>query len=236
MESNELRGLIRANIRKMRSEEKWKSKLEAPTFHGVRVYRDRARGSCRKGLYRPTVQPLLCSVRCFLRVFLLLISYSSRVTSAEISEMCTRHRTTLHGNHVNRVASCLFPALVFPVLLLLLSCATHAPGDVRDNQSQHRLMGKTKQEVLTCAGIPIKENAHHDRVELIYYKEASLLEESFPGSKGSVPKSHHGCRANVQFKGDRVVGVRYQSVPNSYHDEDHCDEIFESCTMLQSQP
>ena len=112
----------------------------------------------------------------------------------------------------------------------------HAPDGVRDNQGQYRLMGKTKQEVLACAGIPIREQEHDDMAELIYYKEASLLEESFPSSKGSVPKNHHGCRASVQLKENHVVGVRYQSVPNSYHDEDHCDEIFESCTMLQSRP
>jgi hypothetical protein len=125
--------------------------------------------------------------------------------------------------------------LVSP-MLLFLGCATADPGEMRDHQGPYKLMGKTKQEVFACAGIPIREQEHDDMAELIYYKEASLLEESFPSSKGSVPKSHHGCRANVRFKGNRVVDVHYQSVPNSSHDEDHCDEIFESCTMLQSQP
>ncbi len=121
-------------------------------------------------------------------------------------------------------------------MVLFLGCATADRGDVRDGQNQHMLMGKTKQEVLACAGAPIRENEHGDLAELIYYKEASLLEESFPGSKGSIAKIHQGCRAKVQFKGNRVMGVDYQSVPNSYHDEDHCDEIFELCAMLKSTP
>ena len=137
--------------------------------------------------------------------------------------------------HAGRVSLCFPLALMFPVLLFL-GCVMHGQSEVRDNQGQYRLMGKTKQEVLACAGIPIKDNEYGDVAELIYYKEASLLEESFPSSKGSVPRSHHGCRASVQLKGNRVMEVHYQSVPNSYHDEDHCDEIFEFCTMLKSQP
>jgi hypothetical protein len=127
-----------------------------------------------------------------------------------------------------------FALLFICPMLLFLACADHR--EVRDSQPQHILMGKTKQEVLACAGAPIREDEHDDMAELIYYKEASLLEESFAGSKGSIAKIHHGCRAKVQLKGNRVTGVSYQSVPNSYHDEDHCDEIFESCTILQSTP
>ena len=124
--------------------------------------------------------------------------------------------------------------LMCPVLLFL-ACAMADQREVRDSQ-RPILMGKTKQDVLACAGAPIRESEDGEMAELIYYKEASLLEESFPGSKGSIARIHHGCRAKVQFKGNRVMGVSYQSVPNSYHDEDHCDEIFESCTILQSTP
>jgi hypothetical protein len=121
-------------------------------------------------------------------------------------------------------------------MLLFLACAMADQREARDSQRQHILMGKTKQEVLACAGAAIRENGDGEMAELIYYKEASLLEESFPESKGSIAKIHHGCRAKVQFKGNRVTEVSYQSVPNSYHDEDHCDEIFESCAILTSTP
>ncbi len=68
-----------------------------------------------------------------------------------------------------------------------------------------------------------------DLTVLKYYKEASILEESFPASKGSVARIHHGCRATLALKNDRVEGIQYNSVPSSYKDEDHCDEIFENC-------
>ena len=123
-----------------------------------------------------------------------------------------------------------FTLLFMCPMLLFLACATDDRPEVRNSHRQHILIGKTKQEILACAGAPIRENEDGEMAELIYYKEASLLEESFPGSKGSIAESHHGCRAKVQFKGNRVTGVSYQSVPNSYHDEDHCDEIFESCS------
>lgn len=132
------------------------------------------------------------------------------------------------------VASSLTLVLI-SAIFICVGCATIDQREGRENR-QRMLIGKTKQELLTCAGLPIRESEHDNAAELIYYKEASLLEESFPGAKGSVAKIHHGCRANVQVRDNRVIGVQYQSIPDSYHDEDHCDEIFESCAMLNSQP
>lgn len=125
--------------------------------------------------------------------------------------------------------------ILVSTVLLLAGCAAIDQHDLRKNR-QRMLIGKTKQELIACAGFPIRENERDDTVELIYYKEASLLEESFPGSKGSVARVHHGCRATVQLRENRVMEVQYHSIPDSYHDEDHCDEIFESCAILKSQP
>lgn len=108
----------------------------------------------------------------------------------------------------------------------------HEAGD----DYRRMLIGKTKQELVECAGLPIRESEYGGTVELIYYKEASLLEESFPGSKASIARLHHGCRANVELRGNRVMDVQYESIPDSYHDEDHCDEIFKSCVMLKNPP
>jgi hypothetical protein len=128
----------------------------------------------------------------------------------------------------------LFLVLISAVLIFA-GCATIDERELREHR-QRMLIGKTKLELAACAGLPIRESEHDNTVELIYYKEASLLEESFPGSKGSVAKIHHGCRASVQLRENRVMGVHYQSIPDSYHDEEHCDEIFESCMRLKSQP
>ena len=142
------------------------------------------------------------------------------------------------GTHLSR-ADCAWQCRAFAVIItaiLGMSCSAIDPPEQSAIQRQHKLMGKTTQEVLACAGAPIREYEQSDTAELVYYQEASLLEESFPGSKGSVSKTHHGCRANVQFKGGRLTGVRYQSVPSAYHDEDHCDDIFKSCAMSTSRP
>jgi len=122
------------------------------------------------------------------------------------------------------------------MMIFLVGCVTNQRPEGAAIQAQHKLMGHTKQAVLACAGVPIRAYEENDMAELVYYREASLLEESFPGSKGSVSRTHHGCRANVRFKADRVMEVRYQSMPSAYHDEDHCDDIFELCAMPTSPP
>lgn len=66
---------------------------------------------------------------------------------------------------------------------------------------------------------------------LTYYKEASQFEESFPGSKSSVARAHHGCWALLRLENEVVTGVEYRSVPKDSHHYDHCDEIFEHCAQ-----
>jgi len=95
--------------------------------------------------------------------------------------------------------------------------------------AQTVLVGKTKPQLLACADTPVMEGADGERLFFVYYKEASTLEESFGGSKSSFPKVHHGCRATVVLQEDLVTEVRYENDPPSYHDEDHCEEIFERC-------
>ena len=107
-------------------------------------------------------------------------------------------------------------------------CATVA-SDGDEYPAQRALIGKTRPEVMACAGRPINERTADGLVLWVYYKEASLLEESFPGSKSSYSKVHHGCRATVVLEQDRVTDVLYESEPISYQDEDHCEEIFQPC-------
>lgn len=120
----------------------------------------------------------------------------------------------------------------FPLCLWMATitgCAEVLPNGSAVHPAQQALIGKTKQEVFACAGPPVSESTKGDLVVFLYYKEASLLEESFPGSKSSFAKVHHGCRATVFLQHDRVSEVRYDSVPSAHRDEDHCEEIFLSC-------
>lgn len=113
--------------------------------------------------------------------------------------------------------------------LALGGCTTASLVAPAPSSTQKALVGKTKRDLLSCVAIKPDERTIDDITVLKYYKAASLLEESFPGTKSSFPRVHHGCWATLRLKDDRVVEVRYQSVPKDYLDDDHCDEIFEQC-------
>lgn len=113
-------------------------------------------------------------------------------------------------------------------LVACIGCAEVTP-DGTEFPAQKALIGKTKQVVLACAGSPVIERTDGDQVFLIYYREASQLEESFAGSKASYARTHHGCRATITINEDRVRDVRYEGDPNLNRDLDHCEDIFEPC-------
>jgi len=125
--------------------------------------------------------------------------------------------------------------LLFVVALTMFgwfesSGCTSAPKELpMPSPTQKALIGKSRQELMACAAVQPQESIVGDLTVLKYYKEASILEESFPASKSSVARIHHGCWAALGLKNDRVEGVQYDSVPSSYRDDDHCDEIFENC-------
>lgn len=126
--------------------------------------------------------------------------------------------------------------MTFPMLWFGLS-GIMGCAELTTNRSvvlpvQQALVGKTKQQLLVCAGTPVNETTKGDSALFLYYKEASLLDESFPGSKSSFARVHHGCRATVVVREDRVAEVRYESVPKSYRDDDLCEELFEPCAGL----
>lgn len=114
-------------------------------------------------------------------------------------------------------------------LIALAGCAEVMPNGSEPYPAAQALIGKTKQALLACAGPPISERAKGGQVLVVYFKEASQLEESFGGSKSSFAMVHHGCRATILIEQDRVTGVQYESEPSSYQDDEHCDEIFQPC-------
>ena len=114
-------------------------------------------------------------------------------------------------------------------LLALAGCAEVTPESSDPTPAQRAMLGMTKQALLACAGPPVIERTKGDEVLFVYYREASQFEESFGGSKSSFPMVHHGCRATIRLDQDRVTDVRYESEPSSYQDEDHCEEMFQSC-------
>ncbi len=111
---------------------------------------------------------------------------------------------------------------------LVLACQS-APPITEGYPHQQSLRGKSKEQVLACAGTPLQERQDGEFTLLRYYREAPLLEESMVSSKGSRPTVHHGCWATVVLQGNRVDHVRYRFVPGSVDASNECEEIWASC-------
>ena len=119
--------------------------------------------------------------------------------------------------------------LVVCTAVWLVGCAASQP--IAPNPIGKALLGKSKGELISCAGNPLQERKTAEGPVLTYYKEAPMFEESVSLSKGSGPGVHHGCWAHLLLGDDRVVGVEYKSVPRSVDSTDHCEEIFRACVQ-----
>ena len=106
-------------------------------------------------------------------------------------------------------------------------CAT-AP-QLEGNPNQQAMVGKTKEQVLSCCGAPLREVTEGELTLLRYYREAPMLEESSVVSKGSRSGIHHGCWATVILQEGRVVEVQYRFAPSTVDASNDCEEIFEPC-------
>ena len=120
-------------------------------------------------------------------------------------------------------------ALVLCIAVWLIGCVASQP--IEPNPIGKAMLGKSKQELVACVGNPLQETKTTEGTVLTYYKEASMLEESFSFSKGSRSGVHHGCWAHLLMGDDRVVGVEYRSAPRSVDATDHCEEIFHTCVQ-----
>ncbi len=112
-------------------------------------------------------------------------------------------------------------------MLFVLGCQPAPKAE--PSATQAGLIGKTKQELLACAGAPRSEAHQGQQTVLIYHKDAPAFDQSFFGSKASVGAVHHECTALLTFKDDQVVTVEYRPEPPSVAGEDHCEAIFYNC-------
>ena len=119
--------------------------------------------------------------------------------------------------------------LVLCIAVWFTGCAASQPN--APSPIGKALLGKSKQELISCVGHPFKETKTAEGTVFTYYKEAPLFEESSPLSKGSRSGVHHGCWAHLLMEEDRVVGVEYRSVPRSVDATDHCEEMFRICVQ-----
>ena len=119
--------------------------------------------------------------------------------------------------------------MLIPVLAgIMLGCHS-TPHITEGYPHQRALQGKSKEQVLACAGTPLQAREVGAVTMLRYYKEAPLLEESMVSSKSSRPTVHHGCWATVVIQHQRVDQVQYRFVPSSVDASNDCEEIFANC-------
>ena len=111
---------------------------------------------------------------------------------------------------------------------LVLSCHS-APPITEGYPHQQSLKGQSKEQVLACAGAPLRQWQNGAVSLFRYYREATLLEESMVSSKGSRSAVHHGCWATVTLQQDQVDQVHYRFVPSSIDASKECEEIFARC-------
>jgi hypothetical protein len=116
--------------------------------------------------------------------------------------------------------------------LLLTACAGGPADRSSAGKMADALKGKTKQDLLTCAGAPRRVTTSEGLTAMIYQRDAELVELSVPSAKSSGARDvPHSCRATVILKDDRVADLRYESVPAWLGAEDHCEEIFVRCAQ-----
>jgi len=120
---------------------------------------------------------------------------------------------------------------VATIVLLFGGCASTPPEKKSDNPTAQRLIGKTQEAILKCAGRPFKEVPYGHGLVLRYYKEAPILEESRSFLKGSTPGEHHGCWASLLIEKEEVTGVEFRTVPQGAgtEEDDECEAIFATC-------
>jgi hypothetical protein len=90
------------------------------------------------------------------------------------------------------------------------------------------LKGKTREQILACAGPPTEWKSN-DGAVLIYYRSAWSLARSPAAQESALTGSRPGCRALLVLKHDRVDDVHFLSVPESADAVDHCRRIFSGC-------
>ncbi len=121
---------------------------------------------------------------------------------------------------------------VIPVAVVWLGFSgCPAAPSYRAYLAQRALMGKTKQEVVACAGQPVRESESGEVTVLTYYQEGETVELPPAVPKTSTPGMKHGCRATVLLKEDRVAGVQYEPVPDFMAGYHLCEGIFAPCTQ-----
>ena len=92
-------------------------------------------------------------------------------------------------------------------------------------------IGMTADALRQCAGSPSHETKKNGDVTILsYYKEAPILQQSFPGPRSSISRlSLHACWVTARVEQETVQEISYRSVPQTIDASMYCEAILEPC-------
>jgi hypothetical protein len=149
-----------------------------------------------------------------------------RLIRINSSEQGPRQKTVLRMAEF--IPNRLYGAFAALGILTLVSCMT---PDSREPSSptERWLIGKTRSQIVICAGSPKRETTGERGVNLTYHREARLLERRSVQSRGSLALPHPICQADLYLKDDRVIEAQFTTIPPESGSYDLCEAIFEPC-------
>ena len=110
----------------------------------------------------------------------------------------------------------------------LLSACVAGPLDTPYRTSKH-LIGLSESALVACAGNPELTRDDERGRFLIFHSHPTMMERSFPTSKGSLPCPHETCEALVTIRAGRVAAVKYRTDSDSGRECFWCERMFEPC-------
>jgi hypothetical protein len=118
--------------------------------------------------------------------------------------------------------------IVIWVSMVGLSACRTSP-EAESFSTQQALLGMEEQDILACAGPPLRRVTRGEETVLLYVQRADTLDRTFAGSKGSVSDIRHGCEADITVQAGKVTNVRYRPFPEGSGAYDHCEAIVSKC-------
>lgn len=107
--------------------------------------------------------------------------------------------------------------------------ASHTLPEPESFSTQQALLGMEEQDILACAGPPLRRVTQGEDTVFLYVQRADTLGRTFAGSKGSVSDIRHGREADITLQAGKVTNVRYRPFPEGSRASDHREAIDHNC-------
>lgn len=113
-------------------------------------------------------------------------------------------------------------------LLVILVASMTGCAAMRAEEHATAVLGKTKVELLSCAGVPLREYQEGDLTFLTYSVESGKIVgmSRIGRGPGMLAGASHQCEATVTLRDSKVTQVQYRSTARN---DGPCEPIFRGC-------